>query len=156
MSSAVQELHPYLINPSTWVFDDPTTNLHREPFVSGISEMISEIVRAKGIDGSGGITIQFSQEPFEGCDAVLDWVRPGDPDRHFERDSAAWNRSGNWYRGEVNGTIMEGWLCPALGKYFSERPLRIAVKITHLREGVDPIWNPAPGTMTTRFVQAPE
>ncbi|WP_017717610.1 DUF6717 family protein [Kamptonema formosum] len=33
---------------------------------------------------------------------------------------------GNWYRWE--GKNMEGWLCPALFKYFSEAPKKIYCK----------------------------
>ena len=38
------EIHPYLEGSSTWVFNDESTGLEREPFVSGMSEMISELV----------------------------------------------------------------------------------------------------------------
>ena len=36
-------IHPYLFN-GVWVFDDESTGLVREPFVSGIPEMINKLV----------------------------------------------------------------------------------------------------------------
>jgi hypothetical protein len=143
------EIHPYLEGSSTWVFNDESTGLDREPFVSGMSEMISELVSAKGIDGSRGITIQFSNQAFSGCDVVLNYIRPGDPTRYTRDGEPEWNRYGNWYEGRVNGSVMQGWLCPALGKYFGERPKTIAVRILPLREGVDPFRGSGDGM---RFV----
>jgi len=149
------EIHPYLDGSSTWVFDDDSTGLEREPFVMGVSEMITEMVLAKGIDGSPGITIQFSNQPFEGCDVVLKYTRPGDPSFYYRDDQPEWNRCGNWYEGEVNGSTMQGWLCPALGKYFAERPRTIAVKILPLREGVNPRGIPGKHKNGFRFVDIP-
>lgn len=151
------ELHPYEMHCGTWVFDDPETNLRQEPFVRGISEMITEVVRAKGIpNASDGITLQFSGEPFPDCDAVLNWVRAGTPEEWDAAGEQPWNRHGNWYKGEINGTVMEGWLCPALGRYFQNRPLKIAVRVLPLRDGVDPIWNSPEGLRGERVVPLPE
>lgn len=153
----ILELYPYECHPGTWVFDDPDTNLRQEPFVRGISEMITAIVQAKGIrNATGGITLQFSGEPFPGCDTVLNWVRAGTPTEWDAGQEKPWNRHGNWYRGVINGTVTEGWLCPALGRYFQECPMKIAVKILPLRDGVNPIWNPADGEGGERIVRLPE
>ncbi len=46
-------------------------------------------------------------QPFPGHQAELEWVREED--------------GGNWYRSEG----LEGWLCPALFKYFQSAPVRI-------------------------------
>jgi hypothetical protein len=50
---------------------------------------------------------------------------------------------------------MECWLCPALELYFESAPPRIYVKAAPLPAGVNPIWNPPPGVITRRFVEAP-
>lgn len=150
------ELYPYERPPGIWVFDDPETNLQQEPFVRGISEMITAVVEAKGIrNASGGITLQFSGEPFADCDAVLNWVRAGTPSEWDSALEKPWNRHGNWYRGEINGTVMEGWLCPALGRYFRDLPMKIAVRILPLREGVNPTWQPSDGGAGERIVPLP-
>ncbi len=53
------------------------------------------------------------QEPFPGHTLKFDWVRP------------EW--SGNVYR--ASGLDMEGWLCPALFKYFTQAPPELYVKV---------------------------
>lgn len=139
----VLTLYPYLLDGHCWVFDDERTGLKEEAFVLGMTEMISRVVEAKGIpQADRGFAMSFSDQPFAGHDAELDWLRP-DP------------AGGNWYAGEVVGERMEGWLCPALLLYFQEPPRRIFVRCEPLPAGIEPIWTPPPGAMTRRFVEAP-
>ncbi len=94
-----------------WVFDDPSVGLVREPFVSGIPEMIDTAIR--DIPGAAeGFLAVFSAGPFPGADLVLERTR-GDT-------------GGTWYRWTRTG--QEGWLCPALFKYFPTAPREIYVK----------------------------
>lgn len=88
-----------------WVFDDPATGLVREPFVSGIDQMIDRLV-ANIPAAEKGFRLIFSPTPFPGYAVKL--VR-----RRAEY-------GGNWYYcGDYN---LEGWLCPALYKYFPDAP----------------------------------
>lgn len=136
-------LHPYLLDGSCWVFDDPRTGLKEEAFVCGMTEMISRLVESKGIpNATRGFTLTFAAEPFPGHDAELHWLRS---DGH----------EGNWYEGTVVGQRMEGWLCPALLLYFEQAPPRIFVRCEELPDGVNPIWTPQPGETARRFVEAP-
>jgi hypothetical protein len=139
----VLTLYPYLLDGHCWVFDDERTGLKEEAFVLGMTEMISRVVEAKGIpQADRGFAMSFSDRPFAGHDAELDWLRP-DP------------AGGNWYAGEVVGERMEGWLCPALLLYFQDPPRRIFVRCEPLPAGIEPIWTPPPGAITRRFVEAP-
>ena len=148
-------LYPYLLG-NTWVFDDPRTGLKEEAFVLGMTEMIFRLVKAKGIPKAAkGFTLQFSSEPFEGADAELTWLRSGDPEVLPGKDGSSSQNFGSWYKGNVFGEEMEGWLCPALGLYFKAAPERIYVKAEPLQAGVDPIWQidkDSPEAM--RFVSA--
>lgn len=140
----VLTLYPYLRNGVCWVFDDSRTGLKEEAFVCGMSEMISRVVEAKGIpDAPRGFALTFAAEPFPGHDVELHWVRP-------EYDG------GNWYTGTVVGERMEGWLCPALLLYFEAPPRQLFVRCDPLPQGVNPIWTPAPGEQSRRFVAAPD
>ncbi|MGB8853560.1 MAG: DUF6717 family protein [Pirellulales bacterium] len=139
----VLTLYPYLLDGHCWVFDDERTGLKEEAFVLGMTEMISRVVEAKGLpQADRGFAMSFSDRPFDGHDAALDWLRP-DP------------AGGNWYAGEVVGERMEGWLCPALLLYFQDPPRRIFVRCEPLPVGIEPIWTPPPGAITRRFVEAP-
>lgn len=93
-------IHPYKAN-EMWVFDDPAVGLRREPFVSGADAMIDRLVKDIP-DAESGFTLVFSAQPFPGCQAEFEWRR-----EEF---------SGNWYY--CAALNMEGWLCPALSKYF--------------------------------------
>jgi hypothetical protein len=149
-------IYPYLIG-NTWVFDDPRTGLKEEAFVLGMSEMISRLVDAKSIpQAARGISLSFASESFDGADAELAWLRSGDPQVVPGKDGSAAQVCGNWYRGNVVGLEMEGWLCPALGLYFKVAPARIFVQAKPLPLGVNPIWaidKDAPAAR--RFVSAP-
>ncbi len=139
----VLTLYPYLLDGHCWVFDDERTGLKEEAFVLGMTEMISRVIEAKGIpQADRGFAMSFSDRPFAGHDAELDWLRP-DP------------AGGNWYAGEIVGERMEGWLCPALLLYFQDPPRRIFVRCEPLPVGIEPIWTPPSGAVARRFVEAP-
>ena len=95
-----------------WVFDDARVGLEQEPFVGGADTMIDALV-ADIPNADQGFRIVFSASEFPGYTQKLDWVRP--------------ELSGNVYRSE--GLGMEGWLCPALFKYFQEAPREIYLKV---------------------------
>ncbi len=88
-----------------WVFDDPAAELVREPFVSGIDQIIDRLV-ADMPDAEQGFRLLFSATPFPGHNIRLEWRRE--------------ESGGNWY--DCPQFEMEGWLCPALFKYFEEAP----------------------------------
>jgi hypothetical protein len=108
-------IKPYLYNGS-WVFDDEDVGLYREPFVSGIDVMIDRLV-ANIPKAEKGFRLIFSPGPFPGYTVKLEWRRT--------------EYGGNWYFSpEYN---MEGWLCPALFKYFKEAPKEIYGRAEPLR-----------------------
>jgi hypothetical protein len=102
--NAIQILAPYRYE-GQWVFDDATTGLVREPFVAGIDTMIDHFVKDIP-DAHKGFRLLFSPTPFPGHLMKLEWRRP--------------EYGGNWYY--CPQLEMEGWLCPALFKYFAEAP----------------------------------
>ncbi|QIF03726.1 DUF6717 family protein [Roseimicrobium sp. ORNL1] len=94
-----------------WVFDDPSVGLVQEPFVSG-ADTILDVLTEDIPDAANGFRLVFSLDPFPGYSARFVWNRP--------------EFSGNWYTWPERN--MEGWLCPALFKYFEEAPKEIYVK----------------------------
>lgn len=103
-------LFPYK-HEGAWVFDDETVGLAREPFVFGIDKMLDEMT--KDIPNAAtGFRLIFSPRPFPGYSAELVWRRE--------------ELGGNWYFSPTYG--FEGWLCPALFKYFEEAPLEFYAK----------------------------
>lgn len=115
--NAILVIAPYQYN-GTWVFDDARLGLVREPFVAGIPEMIDALV-ADIPDAAKGFRLTFSAKPFPDFDKKLTWVR-GDME-------------GNYYR--TDDPPMEGWLCPAMFKYYEKAPPELYVK-------ADPIPSP--------------
>jgi hypothetical protein len=134
-------IYPYLLGGTCWVFDDERTGLKEEAFVLGMTEMISRLVQTKVIpNATKGFALSFAAEPF-GHDVELNWVSPDQVANLSNNAWAAIPEMGNWYRGEVAGQEMIGWLCPALFLYFNEAPKKIYVKADPLPAGVDPIWH---------------
>ena len=88
-----------------WVFDDPAVGLQREPFVAGADVIIDRLVESIP-DAAGGFRLIFSAAPFPGHMIILKWRRE--------------EYGGNWYFCPQFG--IEGWLCPALFKYFDAAP----------------------------------
>ncbi|MBT7442792.1 MAG: hypothetical protein HN790_02350 [Methylococcales bacterium] len=111
MSNALMIIHPYKYE-GVWVFDDDKVGLDREPFVSGIDVMIDQMVNEIS-DADNGFNMIFSSTPFPGFQVELKWVR-----KEFD---------GNWYFCEQLG--FEGWLCPALFKYFDTAREKIFVQV---------------------------
>src|SRR5688572_30011611 len=106
---------PYKSN-GFWVFDDPGVGLRQEPFVSGADDFI-EALAADIPNAEAGFKLVFSPQPFPGYT------------RRFELSRA--EHGGTWYRWPESGA--EGWLCPALFKYFETAPQEIYVKASPLR-----------------------
>ena len=109
-ANSIMVIAPYR-HAGTWVFDEPSRGLKREPFVAGIPEMIDEMVKDIP-DAEKGFRLLFSTRPFPGHTHKLVWRR-GD-------------RTGNWYYSQQYQR--EGWLCPALLKYYREAPKEIYIK----------------------------
>ena len=100
-------IHPYK-HSGTWVFDDERVGLAQEPFVLGADTVIEHMVAS--IPGAEeGFTLVFSDKPFPQYQLEFEWRC-----EEFE---------GNWYYSEH--LDMEGWLCPALFRYFESAPSRI-------------------------------
>ena len=116
MANSILVIRPYW-HSGTWVFDDPAVGLTREPFVSGVPEMIDQLVRHIP-DAKTGFRLLFSATPFPGA-------------TKFNRLRSEFG--GTWYC-IADSPQTEGWLCPALFKYFPEAPDSIYAKAEPLRE----------------------
>ena len=112
--NALLVIFPYKYQ-GTWVFDDQTVGLFREPFIAGIDTMIDKAV-GDVPNAEKGFRAIFSAAPFPGANLKLEWRRE--------------ESGGNWYHNDR--FKMEGWLCPALLKYFPTAPREIYVKIERL------------------------
>ncbi|MGD1903941.1 MAG: DUF6717 family protein [Geitlerinemataceae cyanobacterium] len=108
MANAMMAIFPYL-DDGTWMFDDAAKDLVREPFVFGIPPMI-EALTADIDDAESGFRLIFSSSPF--------------PNHQMQLTRLREEFGGHWYR-LAEG--QEGWLCPALFKYFDEAPEEIYV-----------------------------
>ncbi len=109
MANAISVIYPYR-HEGMWVFDDASVGLNKEPFVVGADTMIDAALAMKDLENpEAGFRLIFSAGEFPGYDVKFDWIREGD--------------GGNWYKSEDFQT--EGWLCPALLKYFDEAPKHI-------------------------------
>jgi hypothetical protein len=103
-ANSLYVLRPYK-HEGSWVFDDDAVGLRREPFVLGVDVMIERLVAAIP-NATAGFRLIFSSRRFPGYAAKLEWRRE--------------EEGGNWYFSPTFG--IEGWLCPALLKYFHSAP----------------------------------
>jgi hypothetical protein len=112
MPNQILVIAPYWLEAAgTWVFDDPAVGLNQEPFVEGVPEMIDYLV-ADIPEARNGFRLLFSASPFPGYQRTLTRLR---------EEFGGW-----WYACDEPPT--EGWLCPALFRYFDEAPEEIYVK----------------------------
>ena len=109
--NAINVIAPYRYH-GVWVFDDARVELVQEPFVSGADAIIDRAV-AHIPDAPSGFLLLFSSSPFPGHMYRLEW-------RRVEME-------GNWYY--APDLDMEGWLCPALLKYFAEPPRELYMQV---------------------------
>jgi hypothetical protein len=107
----INVIKPYKWN-GLWVFDDEEKGLVKEALVGGMPKLIEMATQQAGIESpEKGFVAIFSKDPFPNGKICLEWVRS--------------EIGGNVYRWQE----MEGWLCPALLKYFSEPPKKIYVDV---------------------------
>jgi hypothetical protein len=100
-----------------WVFDDAERGLDREPLIAGADKLLERLVAARGIrDAERGFRLRFSDRPFRGAVHLL-W-------RRHEQD-------GDVYYSE--NFDAEGWLCPALRKYYPQAAPRHLYAAAHSR-----------------------
>jgi len=93
---------------NTWCFDDNTFNITREPFVLGMSEIISNYLP----EDAKKCNIIFSHSEFPTCETLtLDYEEA----------------NGGWYTVESNQ--MRGWLCPVTRVYMRSIPQKIYFKV---------------------------
>jgi len=119
MTNTLMVIRPYWYN-NTWVFDDETVGLDKEPFVAGIPQMIDNLV--KDIPNArNGFRLLFSASPF--------------PNHVLKITKLREDYGGNWYK--LEGTEYEGWLCPALFKYFEKAPEAIYVSAEPLKGTIE-------------------
>ena len=108
--NSILAIHPYK-SDGVWVFDDESVGLLREPFLAGADVIIDRRV-ADFADADEGFTLFFSDCSFPGHNARFEWLREED--------------GGNWYFDAEND--LEGWLCPALFKYFEQAPQTLFIQ----------------------------
>lgn len=119
--NSIMVLRPYRWG-KMWVFDDAAVGLTKEPFVSGVPEIIDDLLFQHSIDGDDGFYLTFSATPFPGFQRVLDWVEA--------------DKGGNWYEcRNSDGEMTEGWLCPALFKYYDKAPQKLYAQVMPRAEG---------------------
>src|SRR4051812_43976312 len=94
------------------MFDDPRAGLAQEPFVAGADVIIDRIVEGMP-NAESGVTILFSENPFPGSQHEFNWRRE--------------EMGGNWYYSPQYD--LEGWLCPALFKYFDVAPSTLYIQV---------------------------
>lgn len=111
MKNSIFVIKPYKWE-GLWVFDDPDVGLVREPFVGAADTMIDRATEAIPHADRGFLAV-FSANYFPDAQIVLEWQRE--------------EGGGNVYRWTDTG--MEGWLCPALLRYFSEAPSKLYIQV---------------------------
>lgn len=98
-----------------WVFDDERRGLVQEPFVGG-ADTIIDAMTAHIPNAEAGFRLIFSADPFPEYTLHLTWLRS--------------DMGGNIYYSPY--LDMEGWLCPALLRYFDKPPHRLYARVAAL------------------------
>jgi hypothetical protein len=114
--NSIHTIHPYT-DGGALVFDDPAVGLVREALVGGTDLILRVAARAVEADPDR-FTLLFSSIPFPGHHATATWIEKGEMG------------FGDWYAVKIPGVVEgNGWLCPALLKYFPEAPTSIHFQI---------------------------
>lgn len=115
-------IQPYNYNGAL-VFDDARTGLVQEPFVNGADLALRIAAQSLGVNPER-FNLIFSKDRFPGYQFTAEWLRKG-----FEDDGVPDPLSGDWYKVRLGENEMDGWLCPALLKYFDAAPPMIYFQI---------------------------
>lgn len=113
-ANALMRLHVRKDKNLGWVFNDKSRGLVDEPFVQGIDTILTRHCRELGITrhvNNRGLLVTFSGASIPNEHTVLE---RGEPES-----------GGCWYHDTRFG--MDGWLCPALFRYFKKAPEQIHV-----------------------------
>jgi hypothetical protein len=110
--NSINVIAPYKLAGRMWVFDDPRHGLVQEAFISGADVIIDRVV-AHIPDADKGFLLIFSAIPFPGHEFHIEWRRS--------------DSEGDWYYS--SDFELEGWLCPALLKYFAAPPRQIFFQV---------------------------
>jgi hypothetical protein len=113
-------LDPYWTEGGSLVFDDLDRDLIAEPFVCNIDEMLAAAAALSGVDPTCGFRVRFSASSFPTSKFSLLWQRE--------------EYGGNTYWSPE--LEQEGWLCPALYKYYEDAPWELHGEFLPLAEGV--------------------
>lgn len=111
MKNSIFVIKPYKWE-GMWVFDDPNVGLVKEPFVGGADTMIDRATAALPNADRGFLAV-FSANYFPDAQIVLEWQRE--------------DGGGNVYRWKEKE--MEGWLCPALLRYFTDPLEKLYIQV---------------------------
>ena len=101
--NSVMAIHPYKAN-GLWIFDDLRVGLRQEPFVAGADTIIEKLVK-RFLTPRRALPYCSPAKRFLGIKLLREEL------------------GGNWYY--CCALAMEGWLCPALFKYFDSAPKKI-------------------------------
>jgi hypothetical protein len=95
-----------------WVFDDEKKGLVQEAFVGGADSII-DLLTNHIPDAENGFVMLFSGSEFPGSQHHVEWRRE--------------QGNGNvYYSPELQ---LEGWLCPALLRYFEHPPPKLFIQV---------------------------
>jgi len=108
----INVINPYKYH-GTWVFDDESKGLDKEPFVAGADTLIDTLTGGT----KNKCQIVFSKDAFPTADFEVNKIGPG-------------AGGGTNYKYDIDkNTSHYLWLCPALLKYFSNPPSNIHFQI---------------------------
>ena len=110
MANVLTVIQPYWYM-DTWVFDDESVGLDKEPFVQGIPQMIDYLVNNIP-NARSGFVLLFSSQPFAEYQVELTRVR---------EEYGGWTYEAKDYRAEP-------WLPPTLLRYFDTAPESLYIK----------------------------
>lgn len=103
-------IKPYW-NEGTWVFDDPSHGLDHQPIFKGAPDLLNGLV--KNIpNAQNGFRLLCSTKPIKDFQKKLVWVKA--------------EGGGNYYR--FGDKTHQGWLYPAIYRYFPETPKVLYLK----------------------------
>ena len=106
-----------------WVFDDETTGLKWEAFISG-TDTVMDYLTQDISTANKGFKLTFTDAPFDDYQMVGRHMGTG-------YDNCGYGIIGNWYRWtrrDYAVPAIDGWLCPALFLYFSTAPSFLYVR----------------------------